>query len=693
MKILLQHLGNGRTYLEDVPAPSLEPGHVLIRTVCSVVSPGTERMLTDFGRGNWIQKARQQPERVQQVLNKARTDGLLPTIQSVRNKLDTPISLGYCNAGVVIGVGEGVDGYSVGDRVASNGPHAEIVSVAKNLVAKIPDDVSDEEAAFAPLSAIALHGFRISGASVGETVVVIGLGLVGTLAAQWAGAAGCGVIGFDIAEDAVQRGKKFFRSTYNSADANADAIVRAMTGGRGADAVLVCTATDSAAPLQTAASVCRAGGHVVLIGTAGIELPRRPFFDKELKFSVSRSYGPGRYDADYEKGGNDYPAQYARWTAGRNIEAALNAMSEGRRGMKSFRLSDLPTAEMPFEKAPSWYSAPPDPSRLAVIFRYRGDAKADRQYVSGTYQQRGAGRGIGVLGAGPFAQSTLLPILKSLGAPLHSIGSKTGVSAGILASKFSIPVSASDYRSVIDDPAIGLLIIATPHDTHARLVCEALAAGKAVYVEKPLAISEEEMADVEREISGKGVFLHVGHNRRFAPLAQKAKSFLQEGVPRHMVVTVNAGIAPAPAGGRFLGEAGHWIDLCAFFAGVPITSVSTVSTTDATCAQLFFKDGSTASIQYLSCGSARYEKERVEIHSAGTTLVIRAWRRLDVWRAGNKSTVRATQDKGHRAQLAAVLSAWQQGSPAPVSLEETFNISRALVGAARSAKERRWITV
>lgn len=695
MKILLQHLGNGRTTLEEVPAPGIQAGHVLIRTTCSVVSSGTERMLVEFGKGNLLQKAQQQPERVRQVLNKMRTDGVLPTIQTVRRKLNQPIPLGYCNAGLVIGVGEGVTGVAVGDRVASNGPHAEIVSVPKNLVAKIPDDVRDEAAAFAPLAAIALHGFRLSEARVGETVVVIGLGLVGTLAAQWASIAGCRIIGFDVSAEAVARPTSFDMRAFNSSTADAEAVVCSLTGGRGADVVLVCTSTASADPLNTAVAVCRAGGSVVLIGTAGIELPRRPLFDKEIRFQVSRSYGPGRYDSAYETGGADYPAQYARWTAGRNFEAALGAMSASSGRSQRLDITSFPTTEVAFEDAPSWYIAPPDRRALATIFRYQKDSSADRTVHNNSLATKGVGSGISILGAGPFVQSTLLPALQELAAPLYSIGSKTGASAGILAKRFSIPISTSDYRTVLEDQSVGLVVIATPHETHASLVCEALTAGKAVFVEKPLALTAAELSEIEETLKSKRSFLHVGHNRRFAPLAVKAKAALQSGVPRHIVATVNAGVAPAPKGGRFLGEAGHWIDLCAFFAGSSIASVSAVAAGigDVSGAQILFGDGSTASIQYLTEGSARYEKERIEIHSAGTTVIIRAWRRLEIWRPGGKAVTRATQDKGHKAQLSAVLKAWKDGGAPPVPLEETINVSRALLAAIRSAQERRWVDV
>lgn len=692
MKILLQHLGNGSTTLEDVPTPGVQAGHVLVRTTCSVVSPGTERMLVEFGRGNILQKARQQPERVRQVLNKMRTDGWRPTMQAVRRKLGQPIPLGYCNAGVVIGVGAGVNGFAIGDRVASNGYHAEVVSVPKTLVAKIPDDVRDEDAAFAPLAAIALHGFRLSEATVGETVVIIGLGLVGTLAAQWAVAAGCRVIGFDISEVAVRRAEASGMQAYDLTKASAEAVVKSLTGGHGADAVLVCTSTASAEPMQTAVVICRAGGSVVLLGTAGIELPRRPLFDKEIRFQVSRSYGPGRYDAAYEAGGADYPIQYARWTAGRNIEAALQAMRTG--AGARLNLASIPATEVVFEDAPAQYAAPHDSSILAIIFRYRPDPSVARTVVNIPYSQRAEGRGVGILGAGSFVQGTLLPLLKELGAPLHSIGSKTGASAGILAKRFDVPVSTSDYRTVLDDLAVGLVVIATPHESHAPLVREALGAGKAVFVEKPLAISMDELDGIEGLLD-ENSFLHVGHNRRFALLAVKAKSALQAGVPRHIVITVNAGVAPAPKGGRFVGEAGHWIDLCAFLAGAPIAAASAAGAGggDVLGAQLLFTDGSTASIQYLSEGSARYEKERIEIHSAGTTMVIRAWRRLEVWRGGGSSVTRAAQDKGHKAQLAAVLDAWKKGGAPPVSLSETMNVSRALLAVVQSAQERRWIDV
>ncbi len=696
MKILLQHLGNGRTFLADVPASSAQPGHVLIRTTRSVVSPGTERMLIEFGKGNLLQKARQQPERVRQVLNKMRTDGIGPTIQAVRRKLDQPIPLGYCNAGVVIGIGAGVDGFQLGDRVASNGYHAEIVSVPKTLAAKIPDDVPDDSAAFAPLAAIALHGLRLSGASVGETVVVIGLGLVGTLAAHWADIAGCRIIGFDVADAAVKRPRPVEMLAYNSNTINAEAIVQSLTGGRGADAVLVCTSTASDGPLHTAAAVCRAGGTVVLVGTAGMHIPRRPFFDKEIKFQVSRSYGPGRYDPAYEAASHDYPYAYARWTAGRNIEAALLAMSPLIYGKRRLNIPGITTTEIPFEEAVAWYAAPPDPAVLATVFKYPVDVAADRTFRHRAFQQAAATAGIGVLGAGPFIQGTLLPLLKDLGTPVHAIGSKNGVTAGTAASRFGIPVSTSDYRAVLDDPAVGLVIIATPHDTHAQLVLEAVAAGKAVVVEKPLALTTEELLSIETGLQAHSSFLYVGHNRRFAPLAQKVKALLPAGVPRHMVVTVNAGQAQTPAGGRFLGEAGHWIDLCAFFADAPIiavTGTAAAGSAEVCSAQLLFGDGSTASIQYVTGGSGRYEKERVEVHAAGATHVIRAWRRLETWGAGGKSVMRTAQDKGHRAQLAAVLGAWKAGAAPPVSPVETINVSRALLAVVQSAQERRWLDV
>ena len=697
MKILLQHLGNGRTYLQDVPAPAPQRGHILIRTVRSVVSPGTERMLVEFGRGNLLKKAQQQPERVRQVLTKMRTDGLLPTIQAVRRKLDQPIPLGYCNAGVVIGVGEGVDGFSVGDRVASNGYHAEVVSIPKNLVAKIPDDVSFDEAAFAPLAAIALHGFRISTAAVGETVAVIGLGLVGSLAAQWAKLAGCQVVGFDVSERAVTRAGLAGITSYNSTTNNADAIVRSRTGERGADAVLICTATDSAEPLRTATELCRSGASIILLGTAGMEIPRRAFFDKEIRFQVSRSYGPGRYDPAYEVGGQDYPVAHARWTAGRNIAAAVAAMSPSVAGNK-LDVSALPTAAMDFEDSPTAYEAGHGTGTLATIFKYRRADQAgieDRTIRTASSERPADAKGVGIIGAGPFVQGTLLPLFQALGAPLQCISSKTGASAGILAGKFGIPVSSSDYRAVIDDPAIGLVVIATPHNTHAALACEALQAGKAVYVEKPLALSFTELHSIASAIATGSGFVHVGHNRRFAPLAAKAKAALPTAVPRHIVATINAGVAPAPPGGRFLGEAGHWIDLCAFLADASVQAVNAIAAPDAgsTLLQMIFADGSTASLQYLTAGSARYEKERVEIHSAGVTAVIRAWRRLDIWSGGAHKTVRASQDKGHRAQLAAVLEGFKLGGAAPVPMKETMNVSRALLAAVQSAQERRWVEV
>jgi predicted dehydrogenase len=691
MKILLQHLGNGRTTLEEVPAPGIQTGHVLIRTTRSVVSPGTERMLVEFGKGNLLQKAQQQPERVRQVLNKMRTDGVLPTIRAVRHKLDQPIPLGYCNAGLVIGVGAGVNGFSIGDRVACNGAHAEVVSVSKNLVTKIFDDVPDEEAAFAPLAAIALHGYRLGSTSVGETVVIIGLGVVGLLAAQWAALAGCLVIGFDVSDTAVERARKLGIAAHNSGTGTAAAIIEAYTNGRGADAVLVCTTTQSREPLDTAAALCRRRGKVVLLGTADIQLNRRTFFDKELQFEVSRSYGPGRYDAAYEKAGQDYPDAYVRWTAGRNIEAAVQLM---RPGHSRLQVGELISSRIAFEDAPSWYAGISSDGGLATVFEYTAQSETLRVVQYSSHARAEMSSGIGLLGAGPFVQGTLLPALVATDAVPNIIVSKNGVSAGIAAKKYGIGAAASDHRATLEDPSIGLVVIATPHETHASLVLEALEAGKAVYVEKPLALNRTDLDAIEAVLERTGAFLYVGHNRRFAPLAQKARSLLPAGVPKHIIVTVNAGQATTPEGGRFLGEGGHWVDLCVALAGHSVTSVrGSASIGEDVHAELQLGSNAIAAVHYLTTGAARYEKERIEIHAGGQSLVIRNWRKLQVWNAKGATTSRSAQDKGHTAQMAAVIKAWRAGQAPPVPLEETMNVSRALIAVMESIGTGTWVKV
>ena len=521
MKMLVQQLRNGVPQLLEVPLPQVRAGYLLIQTTCSAVSGGTENMLLRFGRSNWLQKARQQPAQVRLVLEKVQKDGLAATWASVKAKLETPVAMGYCNAGKVIAVGIGVTDFKVGDRVASNGPHGEIVSVPQNLVQKIPDGVTDEAAAFTPLAAIALHGIRLAQPTFGETFVVLGLGTVGNLAAQLLVQNGCKVIGFDKDLRAVERAQKMGIPAA-VLDAVSAAMVSNVTNGLGADGVLIATASESSEPIRFATEAARAGGRLVLIGTADIQMDRNLFFKKELKFTVSSSYGPGRYDPAYEEKGQDYPAAQVRWTAGRNFSAVLESMRSGALQVEPLIGDRMAIAD--YEQA----YAGTGTNYGTAVFRYSPAEIALPQGNNKTKNTAGlqpTGTGIGFIGAGSFAQGMLLPLLQKEGVSVASICSAGGLSAGVAAKKFGIGLALSDAQQLLSDSAINSVFILTRHHQHAQLTADALTAGKHVFVEKPLALSGAELEQVTAAYAGTTAqILTVGFNRRFAPLAGKLKA-------------------------------------------------------------------------------------------------------------------------------------------------------------------------
>jgi len=705
LKQILQNLGSGETMLADVPAPAVRPGHLLIRTEASLVSLGTERMLVSFGQANLLEKARQQPERVRQVLQKVRTDGLFVTIDAVRAKLDQPLPLGYCNAGRVVAVGAGVGGFAPGDRVVSNGPHAEIVCVPRNLCCRIPDGVDSRDAAFAVVGAIGLQGIRLASPTVGETVVVVGLGLIGLLAVQILRANGCRVLGTDLDPAKCALAREFGAEAVDvSAGGDPVAAAETFSRGRGVDAVIITASTKSAEPVSQAARMCRKRGRIVLVGEAGLELNRREFYEKELSFQVSCSYGPGRYDSDYEQGGHDYPLGFVRWTEQRNFEAVLDLIASGAittRALTSHRFTlenaldayALVTEGKGLGILLEYASAQPDvePSRVVRLPPPRA-AKIDQVVV-------------GLIGAGNYTGQTLLPALAATGARLKLIVSAAGVTAAHLGRKFGFEEAGTEAAAVFADPAINTVLITTRHDSHARLVTDGLRAGKRVFVEKPLALTEAELSGVEAAWGASDhPFVLVGFNRRFAPHVVTMKGLLQaRREPKAMVMTVNAGAVPAGhwtldsavGGGRIVGEACHFIDLLSHLAGSPIVwgestfqRISGEPGADVASLQLRFADGSIGTVHYLANGSKDYPKERLEVFCGGGVLQLDNFRELRGfgW-PGLRKQALARQDKGHRAEMEALVSAARAGEPSPIPWEQVVSVSRWSIRLAREGNE------
>ncbi len=707
MKQILQSLKTGVPEVAEVPCPRAGRGQLLIRTARSLVSAGTERMLVDFGRAGWIDKARQQPDKVRQVLDKIRTDGLMPTLEAVRNKLDQPLPLGYCNVGVVAELGAGVGGFVVGDRVASNGRHAEMVSVPVNLCAKVPEVVDDDAAAFTVMGAIALQGIRLAQPTLGEAVVVTGLGLVGLLTVQLLRAQGCRVLGLDFDKKKLTLARQFGAEVVDlAAGQDPMAAAERFSRGRGVDAVLVTAATKSSEPMHQAALMCRKRGRIVLVGVTGLELSRDDFFKKELTFQVSASYGPGRYDPNYEEKGQDYPIGFVRWTEQRNFEAVLDMLADGRLDVQPLISHRFAIAEA--EKAYAVVGGA-EPS-LGIVLEYPTVAeKADEVVRQRTLPlsedrgQRAEGRkevvSVGFIGAGNYATGVLIPAFKAAGANLRSVASGSGVSGVHAGRKHGFVETTTDTDALLADAAVDAVVITTRHDSHARFVVQALAAGKHVFVEKPLCLTLEELAEIEAACGGEGVgesVVMVGYNRRFAPQVRKIKELL--GVvtgPKALVMTVNAGAIPSEhwtqdrevGGGRIVGEACHFIDLLRFLTGCPITGYSRMGM-DAACddtvtIQLSFADGSIGTVHYFANGNKSLPKERLEVFAGGRVLQLDNFRRLTGYGwPGFRSLNLWRQDKGQKACAAAFLAAIAQGGEPPIPLEEIFEVTRVAIELA-----------
>lgn len=701
MKQIIQSLKNGLVEIAEVPAPRVSSGHVLIETRRTLVSAGTERMLVEFGRANWLDKARQQPDKVKMVLEKARTDGVVATLDAVRSKLDQPIPLGYCNVGTVRDTGKGVTGFAAGDRVVSNGNHAEIVNVPRNLVARVPDGVSDEQAAFTVLCAIGLQGIRLVNPTLGECVVVTGLGLIGLLTVQMLRAHGCRVLGIDFDPARLELARRFGAETVNpGAGEDVLAVAQRFSRGRGVDAVIITASTSSNEPVSQAAKMSRKRGRIVLVGVTGLELSRADFFEKELSFQVSCSYGPGRYDPGYEAGGQDYPYAYVRWTEQRNFEAVLDLMAAGAIDVDpliSHRYA-LTDAEQAYDLLSSG-----EPS-MGILLEYSGNVEtgpigATPAAVAGqTDGGVGHAGNVAFLGAGNYAGRVLIPAFKAAGATLQSVVSAGGLTAALAQRKFGFVAAGTGIDDILGDPVVDTVVIATRHDQHARQVLQALEAGKHVFCEKPLCLTLDELDTIEAEaLARPGQQLMIGFNRRFAPQVVTMKGLLDKASgPKAMIMTVNAGDIPAdhwtqdPAigGGRIIGEGCHFIDLLRHLAGAPITRFQAAAlgagpgqiADDKATIMLEFADGSVGTVHYLANGNKAFPKERLEVFCDGRVLQLDNFRKLSGWGwKGFSGQTLWQQDKGQKACAAAFLAAVRKESPSPIAASEIFEVSRATI--------------
>ena len=701
MKQIVSNPGTGKLELIDVPVPATAPGLVLVRNQFSVVSPGTEKTAIDFARKSLLGKARSRPDLVRQVLRKLAQEGPLPTARAVMNRLDVAQPLGYSSAGEVVQVGVGVAGFAPGDRVACAGAgyanHAEWVAVPENLVARVPDALPLDKAAFATLGAIALQGLRVAAPTLGEVAAVIGLGLIGQLAVQLLRANGCRVLGVDVDPARVKQSLDQGAEWGARPDDDHAAWSAAATGGHGADLVLVTAASESSAPIQLAAELCRMKGRVAAVGATAMDLDRRTFYEKELELRMSMSYGPGRYDRAYEESGLDYPIEYVRWTENRNLQAFLALAASG-----AIDPGRLDTQTVAFADAEATYDdlAAGRRRSLAVIFRYADVGEPARTLALPARAAKSEGSvGVAFVGAGNYAKAVLLPALARVsGVSARHLVTATGASARRSAEKFGFAQCGTDPGAALGDPSVDLVFVATQHDSHAALAEAALRAGKAVWLEKPAALDEAQLDSLARAARETGGFLAVGYNRRFSEHARAIRdAFAARGGPMAISYTVAAGptprdtwlVDPAVGGGRVVGEACHMVDLCSYLVGAAPTSVFARAlgrdpqVDDSTLLVLGFADGSTASIAYLANASSDLSKERFEVSADGRTAACDNFRKTLL--PGGKKRTTLNQDKGQAEAVRLVVEAVRTGAASPFAQGELLAVSRATLRAAQSA--------
>ncbi|MBV8715657.1 MAG: bi-domain-containing oxidoreductase [Chloroflexi bacterium] len=711
MKQVLQFRRSGVTRVAEVPAPLTPAAGVLVQTQWSLISPGTERMLVEASGANLVNTALHRSDLVKQVIDKAARDGISATVEAVRSRIDVAIPLGYSCAGVVLEVGPGAaDAFRSGDRVACAGAgqanHAEIDAVPRNLTVRVPDDVSLEDAAFVTIGAIALQGVRIADVRLGETCVVIGLGLVGQLTVQLLKAAGCRVFGIDVATDKLELARS---SGADEACLRSDPDlvpkVKAFTQGRGADAIVIAAAASSSDPVQLAPALARDRAVVVAVGMIGMDVPRNAYYEKELQLRLSRSYGPGRYDQTYEERGIDYPLGYVRWTEQRNMEAFLDQVAMGRVHPSRLVTHRFPIAEA--ERAYAVVTGQVAEPYLGVLLEYPHVIPAEapvqtRAQVRHQPQVRSGTIRLGVIGAGNFARSVLLPILrKNPDVQLRAVVTGSAPSGHQTATRFGFAYAASDWHHVIEDPDVDAVLVATRHDLHAPVAAAALQAGKAVFLEKPMALAETELAALMEVCQASGQVLQVGFNRRFAPGYLRLKSaFAARKSPLVATYRVNAGavsptswvVDPTQGGGRLIGEVCHMVDTLVDLVGAPVTSVYASATDvegDDVVLTLSFEDGSIGTITYASGGDRSMPKEYVEVFGGGRAAILDDFRTVRLHNGGASKTIGgrlARQDKGHAAELAAFIAAVRSGGPSPLDSEVAAHVTRVTFAAVESVR-------
>lgn len=705
MKQILQDMANGGTTVTEAPVPQSSKGHLLISTTTSLISAGTERMLVGFGKASLIDKARQQPEKVKMVLEKVQTDGLLTTYDAVKSKLAQPLALGYCNVGIVHEVGANVDDFQVGDRVVSNGPHADMVKVPKNLCAKIPDNVSDESASFAVVASIGLQGIRLAQPTLGESFVVTGAGLIGLLTIQMLRANGCRVLAIDFDQSKLDLAKQFGAEICNPGKGEDPvAVGLAFSRGAGVDGVIITASTKVSDPVIQAARMSRKRGRIILVGVTGLELNRADFYEKELSFQVSCSYGPGRYDSEYEDKGNDYPLGFVRWTEQRNFVAVLDMMAAG-----TLNVEPLITQRFEFEDAPKAYDAlTEDKSGLGLLLKYNSpvETRLEKRVVLRPISIEAKNAVVGFIGAGNYASRVLIPAFKKASSQLHTIVTSGGINGVIHGEKTGFAEASTDLDGLLNNKDINTVAIATRHNSHAYFVERVLSAGKNVFVEKPLALTVEEIEKIETIYNqniqnNQYARVMVGFNRRFSPQVQKMKTLLDTvKEPKSFIMTMNAGAIPADhwtqdnavGGGRIIGEACHFIDLMRFLAGSKIVSIQARRMGETHAVQILedkasitlgFEDGSFGTIFYLANGASSFPKERVEVFTAGRVLQLDNFRKLKAfgWPGFNKMNL-WRQDKGQDACAAVFVDSIRDGKEAPIPADEIFEVARVTIQVA-----------
>jgi predicted dehydrogenase/threonine dehydrogenase-like Zn-dependent dehydrogenase len=715
MKQLLQNIKNGQTTVEEVPVPTPHEGTAIVRVAASLVSAGTERMIVEFAGKNLVGKARSRPDLVKQVLDKAKREGLVPTVQAAFNRLDQPMALGYSSAGTIVALGKNMHGFKVGQRVACAGfgyaSHAEYNIVPRNLLTPLPKNVDFESAAFTTLGAIAMHGFRLAEPQLGENIAVIGLGLLGLLTIQLASAAGCRVLGIDLDPRRINLAASLGLEAV--ARQNAESASVAFTANRGFDAVIICADTASNDPIELAGVIARDRARVVATGAVGLTIPRKIYYEKELAFINSRSYGPGRYDPSYEENGNDYPIGFVRWTEGRNFQSVVDLMASGK-----LQVPPLISHRFPIEQAARAYEIITGKKKeafLGVLLTYPETVEKLESLKVIRFNVQTLKHSnvvtLGVLGAGLYANATLLPVIKNnKDFELVGIASSGGLHAQHSGKKFGFQYATSSEDEIINDPRVNTVAILTRHATHADLVIKALKAGKHVFVEKPLAIDAKQLAQITRILPSASCLLTVGFNRRFSPLARSLSTFLSlRTEPLHAHYRVNAGYIPLNhwtqdphlGGGRIIGEVCHFVDLITFLIGAAPVSVTAHALPengkyreDNVSMTFTFPDGSIGVVDYLANGDKSFPKERIEVFCGGQIAVLDDFRKLEIVKDGRRKAERlSAQDKGWRNEMQALTRAIREGGQPPIPYEHLLGVTRAMIAAVESLRLHKSISI